>query len=339
MQVQTACRHIEGDQITVGHQCQRTTGCRLRHGVQHHRAISRAAHARIADPDHVGDALAQDLRRQGHVANLGHAGIALGAAVLEDQHAGLVDIERLIVDAAVKIIAVFEDNCPPGVLHESRSRCAWLDDRAAGREIAAQHSDTGSLLERRLQAHDHIRVEILSTSNVLADCHAIGCHRIEMQMGSDRLHDRRQTTGVAEVLHQILAGRLQIDQTRQLASQPIEIINRQGHANSPGNCDQVDHGIGAAADSRKRADRVFEGLAGEDARELLVLVDHFNDAPPCPSGQHIATTIDCRISRVARQANPQRLDHRGHGARGAHGHTVAMAAMHAALGFEKILQF
>ena len=101
----------------------------------------------------------------------------------------------------------------------------------------------------------------------------------------------------------------------------------------------MDHGIGAAADSRKRADRVFEGLAGEDARELLVLVDHFNDAPPCPSGQHIATAIDGRIGRIARQANPQRLDHRGHGARGAHGHAVAMAAMHAALGLEKILQF
>ncbi len=72
----------------------------LGRGVQHHGAIGRAGHARVGDAHHVGDALAQHLRRQAHVADLGHAGIAARAAVLQHHHAGLVDVERLVVDLA-----------------------------------------------------------------------------------------------------------------------------------------------------------------------------------------------------------------------------------------------
>ena len=37
-------------------------------------------------------------------ADLGHAGVALGAAVLQHQHAGLVDVQRVVVDAGVQVL-------------------------------------------------------------------------------------------------------------------------------------------------------------------------------------------------------------------------------------------
>jgi hypothetical protein len=129
------------------HQRQRAAGGGLGRGVQHHGAVGGAAHARVADAHHVGDALAQHLGRQRHVAHLGHAGVALGAAVLQHQDAGLVDVQVLVVDAGVEVVAVLEHHRAAGVLHQRRRGRAGLDDRAARRQVAAQHGDAGLVLE------------------------------------------------------------------------------------------------------------------------------------------------------------------------------------------------
>ena len=66
---------------------------------------------------------------------------------------------------------------------------------------------------------------------------------------------------------------------------------------------------------------------------------HLDDAPPRIAGQHIAPSIHGGVGGVAWQTHAQGLDHAGHGGRCAHGHAVAMAAVHAAFGFEKVSQF
>jgi hypothetical protein len=148
VQVQPAAGHVQRDQVTVLHQRQRAAGGGLGRGVQHHGAVGGAAHARVADADHVGDALLQHLGRQRHVADLGHAGVALGAAVLQHQDAGLVDVEVVVVDAGVEVGAVLEHHRAPGVLHQRGCGRAGLDDRAARRQVAAQDGDAGLFLER-----------------------------------------------------------------------------------------------------------------------------------------------------------------------------------------------
>ena len=147
---------------------QRAARRRLRRGVQDHRAVGGAAHARVADADHVGDALPQHLRRQRHVADLGHARVALRAAVLQHQDAGLVDVEALVVDARVEVLDVLEDDGAAAVRHQRRRRRARLDDRAARREVAAQHGDAGLVLERRVERLDDLGVEVLGVRDVLA---------------------------------------------------------------------------------------------------------------------------------------------------------------------------
>ena len=49
----------------------------------------------------------------------------------------------------------------------------------------------------------------------------------EVQQRRDLLHHHRQAAGVAEVLHQVLARGLQVDQARQLAGQPVEVVDRR----------------------------------------------------------------------------------------------------------------
>jgi hypothetical protein len=59
---------------------------------------------------------------------------------------------------------------------------------------------------------------------------------------------------------------------------------------------------------------------------------------PAVARQHVAPAVHGGVGGVAGQADAQRLDHAGHGAGGAHGHAVAVAAVHAALGLEEVLQ-
>jgi hypothetical protein len=86
--------------------------------VQHHRAVGRAAHARVGDAHHVCDALAQQLRRQAHVADLGHARIALRAAVLQHEHESGVDVEVGVDDACLVVFEVLEHDGAAAVLEQ-----------------------------------------------------------------------------------------------------------------------------------------------------------------------------------------------------------------------------
>src|SRR5436309_1660016 len=81
------------DLVSVLHQRERAAGGGLGTDVQDHGAVRSAAHARIGDAHHVGDALLQELGRQRHVADFGHAGIALRPAVLQHHDALLGDVE------------------------------------------------------------------------------------------------------------------------------------------------------------------------------------------------------------------------------------------------------
>ena len=86
--------------------------------MEHDRAVGRAAHARIGDAHHVGDALAQNLRRQGHVPDFRHPGISARAAVLKHHDAVFVDVERFVVDAGVEIFDRLENNGTSAMLQQ-----------------------------------------------------------------------------------------------------------------------------------------------------------------------------------------------------------------------------
>ena len=205
MQVQAALGHVELDHVAVVHQRQGATGSRFRCGVQDHGAVGGAAHAGVADAHHVSNAFTQYLGRQRHVADFGHAGVALGAAVLEHHHAVLVDVQGLVVNAGVKVFDGFKHHSATGVHHECRRGGAGLDDRATWRQVAAQHSDTGFFFEGRRQRLDHIGIEVLSVSDVGGHRLAVGGDEVQMQVLGNFLHDHRQAAGVAEIFHQVLA--------------------------------------------------------------------------------------------------------------------------------------
>ena len=104
-------------------------------------SVGGAAHAGIRDAHHVGDARLRSFGGRPMLPTSAMPGIALGAAVLEHQHAVLVDIEIRIVDARVVMLDALEDHGAPAMPHEARGRRGRLHHRTVGREIAAQHRD------------------------------------------------------------------------------------------------------------------------------------------------------------------------------------------------------
>src|SRR5439155_14229661 len=64
LQRQFSLRDVELDLVAVFNQSERAAPGRLGADVQHHGAVRGAAHARVRDAHHVGDALLQELGRQ-----------------------------------------------------------------------------------------------------------------------------------------------------------------------------------------------------------------------------------------------------------------------------------
>src|SRR5580692_7721326 len=126
--------------------------------MQDYGAVGGAAHARVGNADHVFDAFAQNFWGQGHVADFGHAGIAAGAAILQDHHAGFVNIEIFLINARVKIFDGIEDDGAASVLQEVRAGGGKFDDGAVGGEIAAQDGDAGIFFEGLRERVDYIAI-------------------------------------------------------------------------------------------------------------------------------------------------------------------------------------
>ena len=140
---------------------------------------------------------------------------------------------------------------------------------------------------------------------------------------------RGQTAGIAEVLHQVLAVRHQVDERMHAAARSVPVVERQLDADAPRDGDEMDHRIGRAADRGIGADRVLERRLGQDLRQAHVLLHELDDAPPRHAREHIASCIDRGVSGVAGHGDTERLHHRRHGRGGAHGHAVAVRSMHA----------
>ncbi len=122
--------------------------------------------------------------------------------------------------------------------------------------------------------------------------------------------------------------------TRQgsCGTQPVPILERQRHAHPPGDREQVNDRVGRSADRGIHANGVLERRAREDLREHHLFLHHLDDAPPGELRLAVAARIHGGNRRIAGKRDAECFDHAGHGRGGAHGHAVALRAMHAGFG-------
>ena len=271
---------IELDHVAVAHEGERAADKRFRRHMQHAGAVRSAAHAGVRDTHHVAHAFLEQLFRDRQLAPLRHAGAAERAAVLQYKHAGLVDVERITVDARIHIVIVLEHHRAAGVLHQPRFGSSRLDHRAVGCEIAAQHGKPAAFRQRVVARADDIAVIDLGVLQVLAERFTVDGQAIEIQKVAQFAEQRAQPTGVVEIFHQIfVAGRPHIGQYRRFLRQLVKAVERQLHVGAPRHRNQVNQRIGRARQRMDRSDRIVERLCVENIARLQILPHHFHDAP------------------------------------------------------------
>ncbi len=132
-----------------------------------------------------------------------------------------------------------------------------------------------------------------------------------------------QAAGAIIFLAQIFAGRLHVEEKRDVKADPLPILDREFDSDMPRNCIDMDWRIGRAADSRTGNDRIFKCLARHDVGRLQVLVHDLDRAPAGFVGDLRALAIGRRNRSATRQRHAERFGERIHGRCGTHG--IAMA--------------
>ena len=86
-----------------------------------------------------------------------------------------------------------------------------------------------------------------------------------MQAGIEqRLHEHGDAAVAVDVVHDVLAERLQVADVRHLVADAVEVVEGELDLGLVRDREQVQHDVGRAAERHGDGDRVLERLLGED---------------------------------------------------------------------------
>ena len=205
-----------------------------------------------------------------------------------------------------------------------------LDHRSIRRKAAIENRRAAALHQRSSRARITSGFTTRAPSRFSPSVLPFTVTAIEMQQIPDLRHQRAQPAGVVEIFHEELAGGPDVGQHGNVPRDLIEEGQRQIEAAAPRQRDQMNDGVGRAADGHVDGDGVSEGRRREDIGGLQILPDHLDDAPAAIHGHADVIGIRRGNRRRAGQRHAQGFGQRGHGGGGAHGHAEAGRARDAA---------
>ncbi|MCY1235289.1 hypothetical protein D9M72_478990 [compost metagenome] len=238
------------------------------------------------------------------------------------------------------VLDALEDDRAALVLHQMRRSGRWLQHAALRCQVATQNSDAARLRQGLFARHDDVVIVVGDVLDVVPDRVAGHGQGILVQEThfADRLDHDRETAGVVELLHQVFARRLEVDDRRDVAAEAIPVVEAEIDADAAGKRQEVQHGVGRAADGAVDADGILKGFLRQNVGRLQVLLHHVDDAAAGELGDHSTACVDGRNGRVAGQRHAERFGHRGHGGSRAHGHAASGRTGHALLGVHEFCQ-
>ena len=136
-------------------------------------------------------------------------------------------------------------------------------------------------------------------------------------------HHRGHAAGAMEFLAEIEAGRLHVDQQRNVVAEFLPVVDRELDADMAGERVDVDRRVGRAADRRIDDDAVLECLSGQDVGRFQIFPDHADDALAGFVGDLAALAIGRGDRGAAGQRHAERFGQRIHRRGRAHGVAVA----------------
>ena len=270
---------VDGDRITVLQRADGTADERLRRDVADHRPPRRAGEPAVREQRHVVlVAGPDDCGRDAE--HLAHPRAPLRSLVADGDDVAGLDLSLLNVRH--RGLLVLEDANRPLVV--PLVLAGDLQDRAVGREVAGEYLDGTLLVERVGDGPEEVRIELLvrrelaptfEFGQLLADRppgdrRRVAVHVAALDEPTD--HDRHATEFV-EVVHYAGPARLEIGDLRRPSTDLVELLDREVDPGLGGQREQVEHGVGRAADGDLEGDRILEALLAEEVRRFALFLN------------------------------------------------------------------
>ncbi len=182
-------------------------------------------------------------------------------------------------------------------------------EQARIKQVAVQHHKAGLLLERLLIGLDHPLIQYSSVGQIFAHGLAGYGQSIAIQLaGLEQFsHDRRHAAGAIKAFAQVFAGRLAVDQQRNLVAKGLPILDGQFQPDVAGNGRDMDRRVGRATQRRVGDDGVAEGILGQNLGGGQVFQHHLDDALAGLVGHLLAFAIGRGDGGAAGQRQTQRF--------------------------------
>ena len=339
LQVNAPGCHVHADQVAGTNQGQGTTDIALRGHMQNAGTVAGAAHAGIAEPQHVAHALLDQLERNRQHAPLWHAGATLGPCIAQHQNMVRCDVQVLVVDRRLHLRVAVKDQRRTGVFEVLGRTGTGLDDCPTWRQVAAQHRQCTFGVQRFVQRANHVVVVDLGAGNVLAHATTGNGQGFQLQMGCQPAHQGRQPAGIVKVFHQIgLARRPDVGDHRHTSTDGIEVVqpDRTVRARPAGHGYQVNDCIGGASHGHGDCYAVFKTGPAEHAGRRQVFPHHVHNAASAGGGHAGVAGVRGGDAGGPGQCQSQGFGDAHHGGGGAHRHAGAMAARNACFDFQPL---
>ena len=277
----------------------------------HDETVRTARKTSVGDQGHVV-AKPSPHQRRGRREHLGHARAALRPLVANDHHIATLD-RPLLERRQHRLLTVKHAGRPT----EPRTFLAGdLGYGTARGEVAMKDRDVAGRLDRVL----HRLNDLLPGGQPLAggevfrqrlagDGHAIA---VEQALVEQILHQAAGAADRVQVFLHVLAARLQVGEVGHPPRHPLEVGRLERHVHRAGHGDQVEHGVGGAAENHHRHDGVFKAAPGHDVAGLEVEFQKATDRRARPLALIELAPIFRRDRCAVGQRHPQGLDRRGH---------------------------
>ena len=326
VEVQFPVGDVEGDEVAILDEGEGAADGGFGGDVEGAGAVGGAGHAAVGEADHVAHALEDEFFRDGELAPFGHAGSADGAGVAEDEDGVRGDVEVHVFDGGFHVGVGVEDEGGAGVGAEVRGGGGVFDDGAVGAEVAAEDGGAAVGLERVGQGADDVGVVGDGGGDVFAEGFAGDGGDVGMEEVLHAVEEGGEAAGEEEFFHEVLAGGAEVGEEGDAAGDFVELVEGEFDAEASGHGDEVDDGVGGAAEGHVDGDGVLEGAGVDDGGGFAVEPSVFDDLTSGGGGHAGVGAVDGGDGGGAGEDEAEGFGEGGEGGGGAHGHAVARGA-------------
>ena len=189
----------------------------------------------------------------------------------------------------------------------------------SGARLPDQPDDAAGRRDRRLDREDHLAVRLArDVVELLADGAAAGGDAVPWisPAFAQLLQHHRHAAGLEEVLGDVFAARLEVDEVGGVAEDVADVLQGELDPRLVGDGRQVQPAVGRAAGAGDDARGVLQALAGHDVAgaDVLLQQPHHRDAARDRIG--VAALVGRRRAGGVQQRQADRLGDAGHGVGG-----------------------